>query len=549
MADQKLATGISEIDVNKAKVLFVLAQNYPTPFDVLMEFIQNAIDAKAPKVVVYSSVYKDDKYFVVEDNGIGMSRESFDRIIANVSGMHKPESPEYEDAKTLGRWGIGLTAPLDKVGYYTLTTAPKAGKEGKPDWEGYTTHDFTAYINDPDSPRIPWQERPDLNRQKPWWNTQVEVRDFGEGGKRYQIINLPRLEKEIRIQFGQKMKENGSIVTIHYIDSRGVEHERVIEPVPFTGTPFPMLTYEGKDVRRVRFTLYRLDEPKGDVIVETAETAYNQSWSKIMPQAVECGMNEALAEDLASGYIEGKIYVDGAKLDTTHARFKEDSAFLEFIILLESWIHNEGRKHLDAVANRDIEVLESEVLDEALKHFKSIWRQDPNVLVELVGILPAAVSRKHIPVDGKETQRATSIEAKGKVPDGGRRKKSEDPGVEHKKRLHIEVVGDEGHERILSDTQIGLRVCYETIPGSRRRFSFDEDDAIFRINKRHADYLRCRDSGRDALRRYVIYLLEFALCALSCSKDIAQHLGSFEDGWMGFRLFELIGTQTKKRKS
>ncbi|HKO35762.1 MAG TPA: ATP-binding protein [Pyrinomonadaceae bacterium] len=100
---------------------------YRSPAAALKELVSNAYDADATKVTITT----DAPYFrnlVIEDNGIGMSIETFLQVITHVGGSRKriqyELSPKYK-RKLIGRIGIGLmsVAQLGNLFYVTSSVA------------------------------------------------------------------------------------------------------------------------------------------------------------------------------------------------------------------------------------------------------------------------------------------------------------------------------------------------------------------------------------------------------------------------------------------
>ena len=83
---------------------------YHTPAACLKELINNSYDADATEVHVF--IKPDADQILIEDNGVGMSRQEFERHFQRVSESHKRdtgESLEY-GRKKIGKIGIGFIA-------------------------------------------------------------------------------------------------------------------------------------------------------------------------------------------------------------------------------------------------------------------------------------------------------------------------------------------------------------------------------------------------------------------------------------------------------
>src|ERR1700759_199398 len=83
---------------------------YPSPAACLKELVNNSYDADAVKVNIY--VKPDADRIIIEDDGIGMNREEFEKHFKRVSESHKRDSADVTDKQRpkIGKIGIGFIA-------------------------------------------------------------------------------------------------------------------------------------------------------------------------------------------------------------------------------------------------------------------------------------------------------------------------------------------------------------------------------------------------------------------------------------------------------
>lgn len=100
---------------------------YRSPAAALKELVSNAYDADATKVTITTDA-PHFRNLVIEDNGLGMSIETFLEVITHVGGSRKriqtERSPRFK-RKLIGRIGIGLmsVAQLGNLFYVTSSVA------------------------------------------------------------------------------------------------------------------------------------------------------------------------------------------------------------------------------------------------------------------------------------------------------------------------------------------------------------------------------------------------------------------------------------------
>jgi vacuolar-type H+-ATPase subunit H len=99
-----------QIKVASRIVDYLSSGLYSSPAACLKELINNAYDADASEVVV--SVNPDAFRIIIEDNGIGMDKDEFEKHFQRISESHKRDTGEKTEAGRLkiGKIGIGFIA-------------------------------------------------------------------------------------------------------------------------------------------------------------------------------------------------------------------------------------------------------------------------------------------------------------------------------------------------------------------------------------------------------------------------------------------------------
>lgn len=103
-------TFTGEIRVAARIIEFISSGLYESPAACLKELINNSYDADA--TVVHIFVKPDADRIVIEDNGIGMNREEFQRHFERISESHKRDASDRtnKDRPKIGKIGIGFVA-------------------------------------------------------------------------------------------------------------------------------------------------------------------------------------------------------------------------------------------------------------------------------------------------------------------------------------------------------------------------------------------------------------------------------------------------------
>ena len=106
---------------------------YRTPAGSLKELVSNAYDAGARKVTINTG-YPTFKEIIVTDNGKGMTRDEFVKIIQNIGLSEKSAGYEFkipgsnQKRVTIGHYGIGVLAIGQLCEKVTITSKTKNSK-------------------------------------------------------------------------------------------------------------------------------------------------------------------------------------------------------------------------------------------------------------------------------------------------------------------------------------------------------------------------------------------------------------------------------------
>jgi hypothetical protein len=126
---------------------------YRTPAGALKELISNAYDAGARKVTINTG-YPTFKEIIVTDDGKGMTRNEFVKIIKNIGLSEKSAGYEFkipssnQKRVTIGHYGIGVLAIGQLCEKVTITSKTKNSIEGFEailDFEQFETKEISGF--------------------------------------------------------------------------------------------------------------------------------------------------------------------------------------------------------------------------------------------------------------------------------------------------------------------------------------------------------------------------------------------------------------------
>lgn len=337
----------STLSLHQGRALMMVANKYPSLKLTLVEGLQNAIDAGATHVFIGINTVR--RTVVVADDGRGVSQEAFDQALERVAETRKSRDQ-------LGRFGIGVIAPLNKCDKFTFTSWWVGESTGPIEW----TFEQAKILNRADAVSIPSKSLKVMPKFDDCFSQYVA--DFGSGVWRTVVsmqsitkdrvistINLDELEEQFRTKLGHAMHKQGVTCRVVITDGERAE-ARDIVPQSYTGEPLKVFEYEDSDAGMVRFELYRAKRisgrRQGKVSVSENEPIYPLAWRDVVAQARGfgwTGMTDAFSV-LDSGYFEGIITAKNISLAPERTKFEHGDALLGLYVAIDVWYQAEGLK-------------------------------------------------------------------------------------------------------------------------------------------------------------------------------------------------------------
>ncbi len=489
-------------DVHVGSAILRASNVYKKIYDVILEGIQNAIDANASNVWV--RINHDDRTISIRDDGDGVDIDTFGRAINSIGKSIKGTG-------YLGEFGIGLFAPLGKCESFSFTSQKKNSTGGGQNpyyrWT-FVAADIEKSVEAPELFAEPVELTFDRsgkskNSNAVPWRTSVEILNFTKDS-RISKLNIHELAIEASRIFRQGMLESKSETppVIHFTEERrGLTIKEKAEALPFLGQPLVVEEYRdsagtskfeiylsnrrGLEFKGAGLMVHQHGDPYGVPI----KTFFKNNASNDFPPEV--------IEALTSDVFEGKIVSDHIELEDDRKHFKDSDGLYVFLDKLVDWYLSVGYAYYESSS----ELAESERFrknaEQVLEQIHKIF-QDPtmNSFAEIlkqfagkgVGITaPNPEGNTTEPIGGDIKPPAPANPGTGPGTGGGK------PGGKTRrgKGKKNVVTGKVGIN--FSDTTDGHKPWY-----------FEKDTATIFINVEHPFYNMCFDSrySDKAIRDY-----------------------------------------------
>jgi hypothetical protein len=473
-------TGTHRVSIHLGKVLFKLANTYPTLLLAVVEAAQNAIDADATQVLI--AIDQQGSRVTVADNGTGVTVEKFGMALMSVGDSVKRKG-------SLGQFGIGLISPLNKCREFVFTSMP-AGSSLANEWT-FVGEDILKQRADIDIPRravpsipaIPQPFKSTSRRLKTAWNSVVLMNGITQD-RTIRTVLMDELEHHLRNKLSQGMRQKGTAIHVVINDENGVITNRDILPMEFTGEALPVVEYVDADCGLVVFKLYRAPKTrsgrKGEVVVMKLDDKYSFSWKEYRVQAMGSGFLAEFKEAFAvleSGYFEGIIYLENVTLAPERTKFNLDDALRTSYFVIDRWYREHGQQHYEEEQEARREERYKELGQKSLDRLYEKLAHDAllhSVLEELLGNLSKPEPRER-------SKTTTPLK---------KRRAVAEPSLAKKHR----TTGDKP-KPTPEQAPTTLRFAYEQLPGSTNLWEFDTSAATVVFNILHPVWVSLDDAA------------------------------------------------------
>lgn len=503
----------SSLGLHMGEALCRIASTYPTILDVILEQVQNAIDANAKSISVVLN--RKTRHVAIRDDGDGVSVSSLDSALQKICRTQKQQDK-------LGRFGIGLISPLDKCHSFTFTSCPKGSKEYT-EWK-FVTEEIREQDKNIDLVR---KSRPDIffladksksgpkGKTSVMWKTEVNIYKYSDDKTISRITSIDSLAESILERFGHAMRRNKVVLNLKFVNENGENEVREgIRAKQFTGRPLAEVTLQNDDAGKVTFRLFMAVKTTkgqlGKVSVGEQSNDYRFPFN-LMARAAEGLLSDEARQALLSGFFEGEIFAEKVELHATRKAFKKDDAFVGMCIAIDTWFETYGIQHLEKVKGENRDERYQELGLRSLREIEEMFNLPAFEVYRSViaSFKLGTVGQGHTPrqnkaVVGKQDEPALSTKGTHGVQsnqgDGSGGSQIADSDIpEH---LPFTVAGPRGTKRTLvrNSDSAGLQISHIPMDGSSRLWELDSRQGILHFNINHPIWVACDVSDRKIMQ-------------------------------------------------
>ena len=501
--------GLSPFAYHEGQALYRLAQTYKTILAVGLEAIQNSLDAEAPRIDVVIN-YKT-REITITDDGMGKTQQEFEEALQSIGRSIK-------EAGKLGRFGLGLIAPIGKCSYHTFTSCAKEKSPQFIEWK----FDRDALLEQRHIEAIPFRLCPELRsmNQLPTlsrpsdvtWRTQVRMVDITTDTF-VSRINIKDFAEAILERFNKVLCEQNTVVHITFISSEGNQAEQDVRGTKFRGVPLKTQVIWPKPNHFVSFQLYlapRLYKGReGKVSFGEVKNAYRISAKQFLASTMQL-LSRDVYQALVSGVFEGDILSSKATWSESRKSFEQNDTLLELCLAMEEWYRCVGATYMEEVKTEKKEERWRDAGMQSLKVISEMLRQPQwDHLYDLCGIGHIGQGHMSPPknaVVGTASLPATSVNGRHDQTGNptNQRKHRQAPATEQRKHHPSVVANTDGSRRVLvRNGSIGLQLAFSQLPGSSRVYEFHNDQMLLELNVRHPNFVKCDEASVTARQKYI----------------------------------------------
>lgn len=489
------------IGFNKGKVLMHLARTtYTTLRQVIVEGVQNAIDADASEIWIRVNMKKREIH--IANDGHGVDIDLFKRALNSVG--HGVKSKDK-----LGRFGLGLISPLDKCECFTFTSKPN----GQPKWLQWEFRGQQIETQ-ADTMRIP-RRSIGRDRMRGWLfaTTVLKIQKFTQD-RTTSALDPVTLVTSIQEKLGPALHKSGVTCHLEFIAKDGTRTEETVKPLEYSGDPLQTWLTADQDAGEVEFELYlsrrTTQGRKGRVVLSEMEATYPITMHEFANQAQDWLSREA-REILNSGIFEGIIRAECLELHPSRSKFVRNDAVMGVCVVIERWLDAVGRElYLEERAELEEHRLQ-ELCLKTLGRLDQLLRDE--AFIHLRDALRAAdygsIGAGHVPPEKRRLKKGTD-EPGLRVGQGGvgqeRTTDGDHPEPEGEREPEREgdtplvARGPRGQRRqMVRSNSTGLQLSLAMPEGSERLWEFDVPHGVVYLNTRHPVWVTCEDKDHHLL--------------------------------------------------
>lgn len=538
--------------VNLGGALRLAAGKYPTMYRAILEGVQNALDALATAITIEINFRK--RTVVITDNGTGREIERMREALRSVCHSIKVKGE-------LGKFGLGLMAPLDKCDRYSFTTVPPGQREGYHEWvfnpEEILNEAEELRINPHPLTSMKQVDHPtDAREDWGWvsWRSRLRIEGFRKD-RQERLLNLVDLEVGVLDNFNEKMLRLQTMVTVHIISADKSKDIRCFGPRNFSGKLVFDHAVAKKDCSKIQFRIYLSPKTnqgrKGRVVVGIIGDDFRVPFdrfaatTKSLTTDAEGYLDRDTSAGLSSGIFEGEILGSDLDLMPERTGFIDDAALADFCITLNEQYAEKLAKFVEEAREEKEDQRFQKLGLKSLPVIEEFMRQVPDLEELLDRFKKGNVGRGHY-VDpkvrtgeqtGPELALVSGTAKSGDKPSGT---SDGDPQKERKSHHPFTVAGPEGRIRTLvSKGSTGLTIAYGVEYGSNRVAWLNTTLGRLTINTAHPYFEDVKKTDR-MLMQYQEYVAIQTLLLHTYPPDQLEMVKEAMDAILKAYVFQLV---------
>lgn len=508
----------------------IIARTYPSLRDMVLEAVQNAIDANCRTVWIEWDERR--RTLAIRDDGDGVGLLTMNARLQQICSSSKGEDD-------LGQFGIGVMAPLDKGERFTFTSSPRLPAPG----EDGAYHRWTFQVKDiagKQELEVPcarmgqmsYSEARSSDPGAVAWRTEVRVEHVVEDSVKGRF-DPEDIKYQIQQRFSVAMRKKSVkviLTTRQRVGKTDTSDTDSFGPLDFTGQPLQRWTTKTPVARLVVVQLYlRRVIGRKQARVEVGESGRDYRVTLAQFLASAAGMlSRPVADALSSGLLEGEITAEGIRITPNRKGVEMDDALMDLCQALEKWHSEVGSHVLDTERSSRQAARYQQIAIDVLGELDKLLR-DPRYADwrdKVRGFHAGTVGRGHTQPSDRSVigpQVQTSVRVNRGGGSGGRSGASgsdrKPPQVERPDDVPVTVAGPAGGERtVVKRSSFGIQVIFDRMLGSADLWLLNPGNGELLVNIRHPHWAECERSDRE-LQDLLRHIVQQAMAWLVTPED------------------------------
>jgi len=525
--NRSLSSNSTAVGVHYGSIFGLVANQYRSLMEAILEAIQNGLDAKSTKINV--NINQQVRNVHIQDNGVGASRAHMEKCLSLIAKSQK-------DRGKLGQFGIGVVAAFGKCKRFSFTSRPKDKSNGALRW----VFDCKSLAKATTAPTIPCAQ---VGGDATWWRSELFIESYTQDQLK-SAIDFDQFCTAIYDRYGATMLKHKTTIAVVLTAPNGQSHEQSLPPMDFTGSPLPVQSYDSDECGKTTIRMFVVKpqpgakkKRKGQGVRLMDSTGYTLPLTeKVFP-----GLMKKKDVDLfRSGHFEGEIiFSDKVQLDASRRFFSEDMATLAAVDHVEKWLDDHGRQLIKQIEDEATSARYRRLGDQSLKVIDHFLKDKRNLkLASLIRSFKwGSQGVGHHPTGAKKGGDMTGKRAN----QGGGKKNpsaepraprdpSKPPRAPRPKPQDQPLVVDspDGNPRVHSKhDSTGLILSYEQ--GGSDLWKLEKSHGIIRINIAHPTWVahdRLDGSTQGVRNQMICQLQERIILHVLLSLKLADDLGA-----------------------